>query len=159
MEKNMEKIDKEIKKKTRALKKYIKTQEFEKESELERFWGGAGVVIEAKINDQLLEWIDASTGNILVITVHAGLLSYLFKKIWEIYNPIVDSISKYTLLAIMGNSALIYIDKTGKDQKFVEMAARVLSNVEKLADIYFGNFYLDKILSFNKPKEEYKKKY
>ena len=148
----MEKIEREIKKKVRALKKYIKTPEFEKEAETIRNWGGAGVVIEDKMTDQLHEWTKPSTGHLLVITKHAKLLSHLVKNIWEIYNPIVNYLSKYTLLALIANSVLIYIDKVGDDQQFDEMAKRVLFNVKKLADNHFGNIYIDNILSYSKSK-------
>ncbi len=82
---------------------YIIKDRYLETSRNTREWGGADVIITSD------ESIASSTNKTVVCTKHARVLSWLFKKLGDIFTPYLDHVTKYQFYGRLADSANDYL--------------------------------------------------
>ncbi len=130
-------MDKEIMDKIRDLENTVKTADILKLAEGTEEWGGADVVIAARMNNDLEEWVGSQPMVIsfqkmaprrrLVLTRHSRELSWLFFRLKDIFYDRIDYINKYDFYGILAQAALDHIEKISGKSDLKAMLLDILA--------------------------------
>ncbi len=103
-------------------------------------WGGADVIIDKEMTDELKEWVGNQPFVIslqkseprrrAVITKHAKELSWLFYELKEIFSERIDFSSKYDFYGFLDQSAIDYISEKQPDQNLHDLLLAVLATAK-----------------------------
>jgi len=103
-------------------------------------WGGADVIIDKEMTDELKEWVGNQPFVIslqkseprrrAVITKHAKELSWLFYELKEIFSERIDFSSKYDFYGFLDQSGIDYISEKQPDQNLHDLLLAVLATAK-----------------------------
>ena len=92
-------------------------------------WGGAGVIITDHITPEIIRWKNSDSSNVLVHTVYAKELSWLFRELKAAYSDQLDYLSKYVFYPYVARVANKLL-KDNPDIALNELLFGILNEME-----------------------------
>jgi hypothetical protein len=97
-----------------------------------RPWGGAGVVVRRKPLPVRAESFYPDPR--AVVTPFVGELSWLFERLWGVFRPALDHMTKLEFFGRLGNAAARYHEQAGVDASVRGLLSSVLATARAIAD-------------------------
>ena len=117
-------MNQDILKNLDELKKKIKSGDFLNRAKRQSEWGGADVIIRAKLDEKLSRWLGNqplvlsyqknAPRRRAVITQFSRELSWIFRQLGRICSEEIDNVSKYDFYGSLAQAAIDYIEHRGE---------------------------------------------
>jgi hypothetical protein len=134
----------EISKKLDELQQRIESGDFASEARSVKQWGGADVIINRRLTDEIKRWQgdqpvvisfqDTEPRRRAVITQYSKELSWLFYELRDIFAGEIDHVSKYDFYGLLAQSALDYLDAHKENAKCDELLNAVLDRARSFCN-------------------------
>ncbi|MEP6754859.1 MAG: hypothetical protein ABJA67_05115 [Chthonomonadales bacterium] len=122
------------------LEQKINTSDISVEARAVKVWGGADVIIKARLDKDTQRWLGSQPLVIsyqstkprrrAVITEHAKELSWLFYRLKSLFAERIDYISKYDFYGLLAQSAIDHVTKHKEIQDARPLLLAVLSTAK-----------------------------
>jgi hypothetical protein len=132
----------DISKRLDELKQEIGSGDYLSKAISQREWGGADVIISAKLDEKILKWLGNQPSVVLsrqktapmrraVITEFSKELSWLFCQLRDICSGQIDYISKYDFYGALAQAAIDHIENPGQRTEREFLLHAVLDQARK----------------------------
>ncbi len=122
------------------LKQRIMTSDISVEASTVKEWGGADVIIKARLDKDTQNWLENQPLIIslqsteprrrAVITNYAKELSWLFYQLRDIFSERIDYVSKYDFYGLLAQSAIDHIATNNESQDAKHLLLSVLNTAK-----------------------------
>lgn len=126
------------------LQRQIEAVDISVEARAVKEWGGADVIIKAKLDENTKKWLGDQPYVIslqnteprwrAVITEYSKELSWLFYQLKSIFHGKIDYISKYDFYGLLAQSAIDYLSKNEDFKDAKDLLISVLNTAKGFCD-------------------------
>jgi hypothetical protein len=134
----------EIPKELDELQQKIESGDFVREARSVKQWGGADVIINRRLTDQIKKWQgdqplvisfqETEPRRRAVITEYSKELSWLFYELKAIFAGEIDHVSKYDFYGLLAQSALDYLDAHKENVNCGQLLTAVLDMAKSFCE-------------------------